>query len=98
MKTFEIVQNYDEKIRITVGPDVRCTTNVGHFDGGAALSVAFTREEARYETETVAAFQNVRSVRLLDETVKVEVQEHTYEDAVMQATPYKTEWVDASKK
>lgn len=93
MKTYEISYMWDDKVRITVGPDVICRTNNTSFDGGA-LSAVFERQIERYESETVAAFNNVRSVRLLDDTVKVEREEYVEDPAEGRpVSPPKMHWV-----
>lgn len=100
MKTYELIQNYDEYYRVTVGPDVRCRVRGCSYEGGP-MHVVFEREFEKYESECIAAYNNVRSCVLLDDTVTVETLEYTYDekqDVVAKASPRKGEWVDASKK
>lgn len=61
MSVYFIEREYDSNIRVEVDDDVIVTYDTGY--DGSKNSVEFKLPEVRYESKTIAAFSDVKSLR-----------------------------------
>ncbi len=97
MTVYYLDRSYESDIRVEVEDDI--TPTVRHTRGSEGMIVSFDKMTSQFETQTVASFDGVKTLR--QEGLSVQYKEWDSDnetEAATESKPSKQVWVNAQEK